>query len=930
DNTSELGMKDLLAKFNQLQVTMAQLATNQAQAVAGGFGGATYAPRRTSFSGIPRPQTPTFQNASTTRWPARPKDAPPHEANNAAYESNFVGSGTNAIPVNTTPVNQWGTRPQTVPVNTPYAPRPPPICLWCAGEDGEPHWMSACHDLQSALASGVIRKDNEGKTRYGARYVPSRAHPRGMRAWVKEQEVLAKAPVTPTVRFDVATNSVEYDPPQVSEGDGEYETANVRVDEYEVNQTKRTRSASPDSSHPRKSSPRNFKPRVNDFEDLGVPKSASVMREDEIMGEVPKKRQTRPKLESAMESRSDPRDFLDQILKQRITIPMNVMLANSPELAKLMVRKGKWGRLARRNERSQKAHKMNFLSEKERRKDRVPSKQQIAAEVVDYQYRQYELKEEARRAHRPEDDDNLMIGGRPSPAFKDLLARADRIEAAERAIMNKRKSEEELEKIFPRRTAPWIASCTADEARERAQLLRDEYDKFLAVLFGRKIPISRPSLEERGYYSQELYSRQTTDEFGKSLFGMGPRLQGQKETGIPAEVSPLQILVDSGIKPDKARDFLDEKESTGCEGFRELAAELLNPEAMNEIFEEAESAIQSRESSSFTPPLGKRELTRGSQEERPNTSEKVDAGSVTAKSFSVEDWLAKDDDLCESREEVEDSRVAWRKYCADAAAKRSRDESASQVLSPQECAFRASNQKDDVLIRELGLKLETTELTSNLVEWVNDSDDERIEGELLEENESADERSSESSLRLTSNMVQLKAWGVRRSDGSSMLGTRRQIEGSESDSDEGSFDESPLDHEWESEDSMPSLMSASEDGSERSERRTLLETTTLERDVAAMESWCETDSEFEWVSGSEEDTGDEEEQDTSWRDARERLMKMMKDATYELNNAELAPSESDSELSTKSSGKVQPLATTSARERMYQKSPASLSGGRKA
>ncbi|KAK4696423.1 hypothetical protein P7C70_g8381, partial [Phenoliferia sp. Uapishka_3] len=432
---------------------------------------------------------------------------------------------------------------------------------------------------------------------------------------------------------------------------------------------------------------------------------------------------------------------------------------------------------------------MYFLSEKERRKDRVPSKQQIAAEVVDYQYRQFELKEKARRAHRAEDDDNLMIGVRPSPAFKDLLARADRIEAAERAIMNKRKTEEELEKIFPRRTAPWIASCTADEARERAQLLRNEYDKFLAVLFGRKIPISRPSLERSGYYTPELYSRQTTDQFGKSLFGMGPRLQDQKEMGIPAEVSPLQILVDSGIKPEKARDFLGEKESAECKGFREVAAELLNPEAMIEIFEETESASHSREASSFTLPLGKGKLMREPREGRPKPPKN-------------------------SREEIEDSRVAWRKYCADAAAKRSRDELASKVLSPQEFAFRASNQKEDILIRELGLKTETTDLTSNLVERVNDSDTEKNEGELLEGNESADESSSESSMQLTSNMVQLRAWGVRRSDGSSVLRTRRQCEGSDSDSEEGSIDESPLDHEWESEDSMPSQMSASEDGSE--------------------------------------------------------------------------------------------------------------------
>ncbi|KAK4699761.1 hypothetical protein P7C70_g6498, partial [Phenoliferia sp. Uapishka_3] len=1218
DNTSELGMKDLLAKFNQLQVTMAQLATNQAQAVAGGFGGASYAPRRTSFSGIPRPQTPTFQNASTTRWPARPKDAPPHEANNAAYESNFVGSGTNAIPVNNAPVNQWGTRPQTVPVNTPYAPRPPPICLWCAGEDGEPHWMSACHDLQSALASGVIRKDNEGKTRYGARYVPSRAHPRGMRAWVKEQEILAKPPVAPTVRFDVATNSVEYDPPQVSEGDGEYETANVRVDEYEVNQTKRTRSASPDSSHPRKSSPRNFKPRVNDFEDLGVPKGGSVMREDEIMGEVPKKRQTRPKLESAMESRSDPRDFLDQILKQPITIPMNVMLANSPELAKLMVSecrrkrtplgeqevnhlkwsddneikvnahslkggnkksyyagvlafaniavegetikalldngsmicmmqdqvrrrlglpirtdgqhrvrmaggasevllgisenvpvriggvtthvhffiprnctnqillgqnflrqvearfnynsdgsvmmgmthkgrkitvevtgrdesrylshvpgeareydtamvslmdveggfrqmntlektanvpicfmcerkgrhcddnlhkrtactarrsvlksvdsppvyikeirinkegrkvpifsggdssrevdtseedgrsprrsnkaayeegipgkvgKGKWGRLAKKNERPQKTHKLDFFSEKERRRNRGPSRGQITAEENEFRYHQSELKEVGRKAYTPEDDDNLMVGGRPSPAFKDLLARADRIEAAERAIMNKRKSEEELEKIFPRRTAPWIASCTADEARERAQLLRDEYDKFLAVLFGRKIPISRPSLEQRGYYSQESYSRRATDELVNPLFGMGPRLQSQDESDVPAEVSPLQILVDSGVKRERAPNFLG-GENIECEEYGEGGAEPLGMK--NEDLEKLESVT---ETTSLTLPLGKGELTKEPHRERQKVPEEGGASCTTTKPFNVEDWLAQDDDLYGTREEIEDSRVAWREYCANAEEERRKASANHDSLDPREFAFRATNQSEDLLVRELGLKLETTELTSNLVEWVNDSDSSEGEGELLETSQLLDEENLGSSYQLTSNMVQLRAWGVRKSDGSSILRTRREFETAESESGEDSDDQIPLDHEWESEDSMPSLGSASEDESEQSNGRTMPEISTFERNVREMESWCESDSEFEWVSGSEEEVESEEEQDTSWRDSRNRLMKMMNEATYQMNNAELEPSDSDATSASDSWGKAQPLAKTSARERMYLKSP---------
>ncbi|KAK4701454.1 hypothetical protein P7C70_g4775, partial [Phenoliferia sp. Uapishka_3] len=376
-------MKDLLLKFSELQVTVAQLAT---QAQAGGNGGNQGAPyvRRNSFgNGTRPPMPPQNQNPNAGRWNAPRRDAPPHESNAAAYEttyySNYAGTGANAVPNNQAPTNQWGNRPPAAqngnqgptngnfgsaagpsysvngpftPNGGPYAPRPPPLCLWCAGEDGDPHWMYGCADLTKAIKDGLVRRDPEGKIRYNARYIPGRGHPRGMRAWVREQEDLLREPNREAnnernperVRFgkEVQMNSVEYDPPEI-EDHTDYESGNVRVDEYEVNQTKRPRSGtSADIPPPKIRTPRTYRPQENLFEDLGVPRAAKpVEKKDVEMKDSTKQRATssapRPKLESAIESKSDPRAFLDKILQQPITIPMSIMLANSPELAKMMV-----------------------------------------------------------------------------------------------------------------------------------------------------------------------------------------------------------------------------------------------------------------------------------------------------------------------------------------------------------------------------------------------------------------------------------------------------------------------------------------------------------------------------------------------------------------------------------------------------------------
>ncbi|KAK4698136.1 hypothetical protein P7C70_g8101, partial [Phenoliferia sp. Uapishka_3] len=379
-------MKDLLLKFSELQVTVAQLANQAQNGVLGGGQGPPFVRRNSFGNGMRPPATPQTpgqnQSPNAGRWNAPRRDVPPHESNSAGYEStyysNYTGTGANAIPVNTGSAhNQWGNRASGTasggqdPVNgnqasapgpsnsvkgpfTPnggsFAPRPP-LCLWCAGEDGDPHWMYACPDLTKAINDGIVRRDNENKIRYGSRFIPGRGHPRGMRAWVREQEELARTEIREAnerskerVRFgkEVQVNSIEYDPPEI-EDHTEYESGHVRVDEYEVNQTKRPRSGtSTDVPPPKIRTPRAQRPLDNLFEDLGGPRVSKPddRDKDTEMRDVPRKRAptvAKPKLESAVESKSDPRAFLEKILEQPITVPMSVMLANSPELAKLLV-----------------------------------------------------------------------------------------------------------------------------------------------------------------------------------------------------------------------------------------------------------------------------------------------------------------------------------------------------------------------------------------------------------------------------------------------------------------------------------------------------------------------------------------------------------------------------------------------------------------
>ncbi|KAK4691465.1 hypothetical protein P7C70_g9343, partial [Phenoliferia sp. Uapishka_3] len=414
---SEDSMKDLLQKFSEMQVTMAQLARQPpTQGLPNGSPQQPFPARRNSFSNGIRPQGPNTSTQNGNQWNTPRREAPPHQTNSQFYEnnynSNYVGTGSNAIPVASTSTNPWAGRQPTIPTtnyhnnyvgtNTtttpavptsanPWANRQPPLeetrtptCIWCAGEDGNPHWMNACKDLQDALSAGVVRKDNEGKLRYGMRFIPSRGHHRGMRGWIKQMEEQIQSqtrPQEPSVHFntEVRANSIEleYDPPEVAEDHLEFESGNVRVDEFEVNQTKRPRSAASTENVPSKSrSNRNYRPRESLFEELGVPRAGEMSdKENDVeMKDAPKKRQPHPttsksKLESPVEAKSDPRAFLDKVLEQPITIPMSFMLANSPELVKMLMNECK----RKRNPVGE--HEVNHLGweEKGRRDPKVNS-----------------------------------------------------------------------------------------------------------------------------------------------------------------------------------------------------------------------------------------------------------------------------------------------------------------------------------------------------------------------------------------------------------------------------------------------------------------------------------------------------------------------------------------------------------------------------
>ncbi|KAK4690585.1 hypothetical protein P7C70_g9546, partial [Phenoliferia sp. Uapishka_3] len=227
--------------------------------------------------------------------------------------------------------------------NQGFRPPAPPVCYFCMNEDGPPHWMYTCKALEEALRTGLVSRSQDNKIMYKMRFIPSRANPRGMRGWIEEQEARAKdtAALNRNVSFaEVKSNSVEYDPPEISEGSGDYETAQVQVDEYEVNAGKRVRSVSPDDAPPKARPMRNHRPKESIFEDFGPARGGETSEKetDTEMKDAPRKKSSpRQKYESPLEAKADSQLFMDTILQQPVTLPMRVMLENSPELVKSLM-----------------------------------------------------------------------------------------------------------------------------------------------------------------------------------------------------------------------------------------------------------------------------------------------------------------------------------------------------------------------------------------------------------------------------------------------------------------------------------------------------------------------------------------------------------------------------------------------------------------
>ncbi|KAK4701374.1 hypothetical protein P7C70_g4858, partial [Phenoliferia sp. Uapishka_3] len=343
------GKDDIVLKdfLRDLQVQVAQLTTAQKSSAAiGSNGGSSYQqkkpfiPYNQGRNQMSQPNPAPYVN----KWGAKHRDGPPHDIqnNNAEYEGfyemNYAGTAPPAQPAGGK--NPWPMKTGNEPMfNAP--PPKVPSCLWCVGEDGV-HWMNGCADMHLALESRVIQRGDDGKVKYGHRYIPTMRHPRGMRGWVKEQEKFAEdASKIPKVKFDanISTNSIEYEPPEISSGQQEYASAQVKIDKYEVNQGKRDRSTSSTDVPKKKADTKTPKnPKSSLFERLGVPKQdPSVLdEEDAVMSEGVRKRAPRAKLESPLESKADPRALLDSVLEQTITIPLHRLLENSTELSKMM------------------------------------------------------------------------------------------------------------------------------------------------------------------------------------------------------------------------------------------------------------------------------------------------------------------------------------------------------------------------------------------------------------------------------------------------------------------------------------------------------------------------------------------------------------------------------------------------------------------
>ncbi|KAK4699429.1 hypothetical protein P7C70_g6832, partial [Phenoliferia sp. Uapishka_3] len=344
-----------------------------------------------------------------------------------------------------------------------------PVCYFCMNEDGPPHWMYTCKALEEALRTGLVSRSSDNKIMYKMRFIPSRANPRGMRGWVEEQEARAKdtAAVNRNVSFaEVQSHSVEYDPPEISEGSGNYETAQVQVDKYEVNAGKRTC----DDTQGRSAC--TGRRRVLDKlckQDESI--LTSTVSETGLKIPVYSTRSSSPFVSQAGPSHS--REAPASSDKMMSDEQSDARVARWSVKDVGPVRKNKNRKLAQGRKTGDKDAYRPPAPRKARTWKASKSPGSSSSSARSQGSRKSEGSEQPVKSHRSSGT-REVDRPIPIPHLDKLLAQAERLNEAEDSIMREREGQDVLQEIFETRTGPWIHTCSPDEAAERAAILREE------------------------------------------------------------------------------------------------------------------------------------------------------------------------------------------------------------------------------------------------------------------------------------------------------------------------------------------------------------------------------------------------------------------------------------------------------------------------
>ncbi|KAK4700397.1 hypothetical protein P7C70_g5849, partial [Phenoliferia sp. Uapishka_3] len=347
----------------------------------------------------------------------------------------------------------------------------------------------------------------------------------------------------------------------------------------------------------------------------------------------------------------------------------------------------------------------------------------------------------------------------------------------DQAIRDRKSSDERLETLLPGRSAPWLKPCTDEEAVERARILKEEYDRFLHVLFGR-----------------DLMSVQAAKKAKETLLASPVKIQSTWSNNL---VVPMP-----------------------------MSQQLQYPDDWSKTVDPQSTII---ERGGVLPGLSLGDL-------------EVDLDSYVEPAFDFSEWL-----------ETEEEKIRNPKAPTDSQSDDLGSRAQGDDLMVRESAIYLQSEtkkmSEEELVRDLGLKLEGTELTSNFVEWV-DADDwaelNEWDGEsaatYTDEEWKLEMSEMEMGFELTSNMVEWgtfdspagTTWHGEESESSDDSGMPELIDGSipESEGEEGSELERERDEKpnggWtykesgETPDSSEAAIEVSENLSEVSERLRVL------------------------------------------------------------------------------------------------------------